>query len=360
MNGWRYVVTVAAAAVVLAGCGTASTAPIVTAPSMSGQLSTTAPTATTIAGPTASSMASPVALDAPLPVALAPRQTLDLANVWVFIPAPEGIWTVTDPGDALVLRDRTTGREIRRIDGDAPFHATTLAFGSAWATDYDGDALHRYDLSSGKHTEIAVGAGPDAVLATTDAIWIADHAGDSVERLDPTTLKSDRVKVRESTGRGGPGGMVVAGGSLWLTVPLLDPAAGVHPPGLLVEIDLAKASVVRTMELDMIPCGIGASEDVIWIDACGDVAPAIGWLGPDDVAPTIVPLSEPTFLGASIGGREWLLVNGRLVAVERGGLRVVEARSVDGSIVSVVPDGSDTWLGLEDRVVRVSTSDFGS
>jgi streptogramin lyase len=353
MAGRRYRPTLAVATLIaVAACGSGA------APSASGPVpARSQPAATVTAAPTAPT-ASPVVLAAPAGDALEPRQTLDLADVWVFIPTSDGIWTVTDPGDALVLRDPGTGREIRRIEGAAPFHGTAIAFGAAWATDYDRSVLHRYDLGTGKHTQIAVGAGPDAILATEEAIWVADHAGDSVERLDPTTLGITRIQVRDASGRGGPGGMVAAGGSLWLTVPLLDPTGGVHPPGALVEIDPAAARLARSIELDMIPCGIAAWADRVWVDACGDVSPAIAWLDMAGQAPRVISLADSAYLGGFLGGREWLLHDGQLLAIDRDTLRVVDGRKADRPILSVVPDGEDVWLGLEDRVMRVAADDF--
>lgn len=360
MRGWQSRVAVAAVVAIMGACGGEPGVPAASEAAVSTARSSISPSATTgAASPTV--VASPLTLEVPPPVPLVPLQSLDLADVWVFIPTPDGIWTVTEPGDALVLRDRDTGDEVRRIEGEAPFHATALAFGSAWSTDYDGDALHRYDLETGDHTTIEVGAGPDAILATEDAVWFADHAGDSVERLDPATLDVRRIRVRGMVGRGGPGGMVVTGGSLWLTVPLLDPSAGTRPPGLLVEIDTATSRVLRTMEVDMIPCGIDAAGDLVLVDACGDVAPAIAWLAPDEAQPIVVPLSGPTLIGGFIAGRVWLLQDGRLVAVDPDdGLRALDARMLGGPIIGLIADGDDLWLTLEDRVVRVAVSDFGA
>ena len=66
-------------------------------------------------------------------------------------------------------------------------------------------------------------------------------------------------------------------------------------------------------------------------------------------------------IGGFLAGRSWLLQDGRLLAVERGDpLRALAARSLDGRIGSVLADGDDVWLGLEDRIVRVAASDFAS
>jgi len=360
MRGWRHWAIVVGTSLIVGACGTGADAPSAPTAAVPTAQQSTRPTAASTAAPTASATASPVALDAPTRVALKPDRSLDLTDLWVFIPTAEGIWTVTDPGDALILRDQETGHEIRRIEGAAPIHGTSIAFGAAWSTDYDHSVLHRYDLKSGKHTEIPVGAGPDTILATDEAIWIADHAGDSVERLDPKTLKVDRIQVRDKAGRGGPGGMVVVDGSLWMTVPLLDPTAGTKPPGLLVEIDLATSRVARTMELDMIPCAIGAAAGTIWVDACGDVAPAIACMEPGAAAPTVYPMAERTFVGPFLGGHQWLSQDGRLIAVECAGLHATDARSAEGPIGSVTEDGDSVWIGLDDRVIRVPASDFAS
>jgi hypothetical protein len=300
-----------------------------------------------------------VRLIPPAAVPLTPLQSLTLpdAEMWVFIPTEAGIWTVHDPGDALVLRDPATFKEIRRIEGAATFHATAIAFGAAWSTDYDTDTLHRYDLKTGEHTAIAVGPGPDGILATKDAVWIADHKGDSVERLDPATNERLSTKVRDTAGRGGPAGMVEADGSLYVSIPLLE-AGPTRPPGGLAEIDLATNTLLRSMELDMLPCDIARLGDRIWLGQCGDAPAAVGYLEPGDDKVHVVPLADQAFPVGHYGGRDWLLQEGLLVAVETDPLRATDARSIDGPIGNMIAIGKYQWVMLDGRMVRVDPKEF--
>jgi hypothetical protein len=309
--------------------------------------------------PTASPTVVPVRLIVPEAVPLTPLQSLALpdAEMWVFIPTADGIWTVHDPGDALVLRDPATFNEIRRIKGAATIHATAIGFGAAWSTDYDTDTLHRYDLETGEHTAIAVGPGPDGILATTDAIWVADHKGDSVERLDPATNELLSIKVRDTAGRGGPGGMVEADGSLFVSIPLLE-AGPTRPPGGLAEIDLTTNTRVRTIELDMLPCDIAHMGGRIWLAACSDAPAAVAYLEPGDELAHVVKLADHAFFAGRYGGRDWLLQDGQLVAVETDPLRATDARSLDGPIGGMIAIGQDQWIMLDGRMVRVDPKEF--
>lgn len=355
---WRPAIVAVISAVNLAACGgSVAAGPSASQAAVASTRASIAPILSAI--PTASPTAAPVRLITPEAVPLTPLQSIALpdAEMWVFIPTEEGIWTVHDPGDALVLRDSATLKEIRRIKGAATIRATTIAFGAAWSTDYDTDTLHRYDLKTGEHTAIAVGPGPDSILATQDAIWIAGHKGDSVERLDPATNELLSIKVRDTGGRGGPGGMVEADGSLYVSIPLLE-AGPTRPPGGLAEIDLTTNTRVRTIELDMIPCGIARMADRIWLDACGDVQPAVAYLEPGDEQPHVVQLADRAFLAGHYGGRDWLLQDGQLVAVETDPLRATDARSLDAPIRGVMTIGKDLWIMLDGRLVRVDPKEF--
>jgi hypothetical protein len=159
-NRWRAAIVTVIVAADLAACGGfVAAGPSASAPVVASATASITPTGSP--GSTGAATPDRIRLIPPEAVPLTPLQSVALpdAEMWVFIPTEAGIWTVQDPGDALVLRDPATFKEIRRIEGAATIHATTIAFGAAWSTDYDTDTLHRYDLETGEHTAIAVGPG---------------------------------------------------------------------------------------------------------------------------------------------------------------------------------------------------------
>jgi hypothetical protein len=285
----------------------------------------------------------------PSPVDLVPTRTLDWPGVSTLVPTKAGLWTVDRTFSRVARRDPVTGRVTAQIHPVGPVYGNAFAFGALWTTDYDGDLVHRYDLRTGDHEQLAVGPGPDAILATSDAIWVADHRGDSLERIDPATRSISAVQVRDSSGRGGPGAMVEAGGLVWVAVPI---------PGLVVAVDPVTMSVRRSERVAMIPCGAAALAEVVWIDACGDTPSAIGFLELPMGEPAVQRLADRAYIAGRIADRDWLLLDGGLVAVDRVTWEVTAARRLDVPILWVVADGDDVWLISEGRVALVPAEAF--
>jgi hypothetical protein len=123
-------------------------------------------------------------------------------------------------------------------------------------------------------------------------------------------------------------------------------------------IDLTTNTRVRTIELDMIPCGIGRLADRIWLDACSDAPAAVAYLEPGAEQPHVVQLADHVFLVGHYGGRDWLLQDGLLVAVETDPLRATAARSLDAPIRGVMAIGKDLWIMLDGRMVRVDPTEI--
>ena len=63
-------------------------------------------------------------------------------------------------------------------------------------------------------TPIAVGDGPSAIVASVEAVWVANTDAGTVSRIDPDT---NRVVQTIDLGEA-PAGLVVAGNLLWVTV----------------------------------------------------------------------------------------------------------------------------------------------
>lgn len=349
----RLALAAATLALVLTGCA-GTGAPSATPPpqdatpsNLPSAMPSPAPTATT--PPPTPTAVLPLALEVPVSVDLVPVQTLDWPGVSTLVPTKAGLWTVDQDFTRVVRRDPTTGRVTARIQPVGPVYANTIAFGALWTTDYDNDVVNRYDLQTGTHEQLAVGPGPDSIMATKDAIWIADHRGDSLERIDPATRRITAVQVRDAPGRGGPGAMTVAGGQIWVAVPI---------PGLIVAVDPETMTAVRSERVTMFPCGAVASGGVVWVDACGDAPSTIATLDAAGGAPEVTRLQDRAYVAGPIAGRDWLIVDGQLVAVERSPLRVTGARRLDVPILWTVVDGDDVWLVSEQRIDRVPVSAF--
>lgn len=177
----------------------------------------------------------------------------------------DAIWASTESGIARVDPDTNAVVEvIETDDGRVPF---AIGFGSIWTTVYDSGELKRYDMTSGSHIEtIDLGDGVLAagVAVTEDAVWVASHHGGTVIRVDPI----ENAVVAEVSvgrlGRSGPGELLAADSSVWVSVPNL--------PGV-VEIDPASNEPKTTIEFTSgaAACGpLAMIDGEIWISSCFD------------------------------------------------------------------------------------------
>lgn len=92
--------------------------------------------------------------------------------------------------------------------------------------------------TSGVEGRTKVGAGPSALVAAYGSVWSADHAGETITRIDPVTGKvtaTHRVK-------GEPTGIASGFGSLWTYTPL--------PPGpALQRVDAQTGEILARIRL---------------------------------------------------------------------------------------------------------------
>lgn len=170
-----------------------------------------------------------------------------------------------DPNKAALLRiDPDTGKITDRIPGviGASIAATD---NGVWVASARTDRLIRVDLDRMLVTEIRTalaGAGDDiypyAVVATADAIWVANHHAGTIARVDPrTNALVDSVRWGEPGG-GGPTHLATDGSRVWVTsVRTMD----------LTEIDPATNQIVN--RFDLAPAGscggLTADSTAVWV-----------------------------------------------------------------------------------------------
>jgi YVTN family beta-propeller protein len=92
--------------------------------------------------------------------------------------------------------------------------------------------------------EIKLGTNPGAILVTPDAIWVSNHRGGSVSRVDPATNKVVATISIGPAKASGPASIRLVRSELWVAVPNIseavridpatnEPVATVKVPGLL-------------------------------------------------------------------------------------------------------------------------------
>jgi YVTN family beta-propeller protein len=126
-----------------------------------------------------------------------------------------------------------------------------------WVTNPDEDTVSRIDPATNTVTGTFSSGGslPIGIASTPGAVWVSNHHADdsgrgSVVRLDPSSgAVVATITLGAETFAGGPGGMTVAAGSVWVSVPNL---------GAVARIDPASNEVSSLIPMDG-PCGIPAS-----------------------------------------------------------------------------------------------------
>jgi hypothetical protein len=206
--------------------------------------------------------------------------------------------------------------------------------------------------------------GASNVLMAGDAIWVLEHSGATVTRIDPTTNK---VTSRLVLGSGFANGLGLAGGRLWTfeqtagqviaidmksgkaaaTVPLGgdgdsfwvgDDAAWILTGGRLVKIDGATAKTTK-LPLDgtCTADGVAAGAGFVWL------ASSFGGLCKvDEATGATVARGSDTGNGSGIaivGGRPW-------IAGADGGLSIVDPASLAVSTALPAPAGG-TFAGAK-------------
>ena len=122
--------------------------------------------------------------------------------------AANGVWVTTAADRSLVLVDPATDKEVRRIALDIAAYAIAIDGRRAWVTSFDDSAVALVDLDAGTTLASASVAHPTGVAVAPggDAVWVVEHRGDRLLRLQPDTLE-----VAATIDYGGPGPNEVCG-----------------------------------------------------------------------------------------------------------------------------------------------------
>ena len=122
--------------------------------------------------------------------------------------AADGVWATTAADRSLVLVDPATDTEVRRIALDVAAYAIAIDGRRAWVTSFEDSTVVLVDLDKGTTLASAAVANPTgiAVAPGGDAVWVVEHRGDRLLRLQPDTLE-----VVATIEYGGPGPNEVCG-----------------------------------------------------------------------------------------------------------------------------------------------------
>ena len=211
-------------------------------------------------------------------------------------------------------------------------------------TSFANDTVYRIDPETHEVVaEIEVGANPEGLLVTDDAVWVANHRGGSISQIDPATNAVVATLVGPD-GPAGPKGIIMLGGDLWTVVPNM---------GSVVRLDPASGEVVSTFTFPE-PDNLVADAETMYVFAgsgLSTIDPATNEVNRVGDLPELVP-------NAFADGSAWAVRGTDLLAARRAHLRSAgKWRISDRDIyfgLLAIGDGS-VWLAFGDDgwLVRV-------
>ncbi len=104
--------------------------------------------------------------------------------------------------------------------------------------------------------------GPKGVLATADAVWVADLRGGAVLRVDPATDTVIETVTVGPEGSSGPNWLGSGLGSIWVDIP---------NNGTVVRVSPVTNTIQATIEVptNLTACGgFAVDTDAVWVSSC--------------------------------------------------------------------------------------------
>lgn len=134
-----------------------------------------------------------------------------------------------------------------------PRSALTIGAGSVWLADHSGGAVRRLDPSTGKIVgTVGLSDGPSAMVFGHGAVWVANDVDDSVTRIDPRT----NSVVRAISVGAAPVGLAVGPDGIWVAN---------SGDGTVSRIDHETNTVTKTITLGHRPLGVAVADGLVWV-----------------------------------------------------------------------------------------------
>ena len=257
--------------------------------------------------------------------------------------APEGAGAAVVDDDVirvdleedLITVDPVSGKVLTRVKAPTgPFMAPDGRW--LWASDFGKSTTYRLNPDTGAVAQTITAVDkPEGVLIADGSLWVANHHGGSVDRLDRATGAVLATIVVGPEGPAGPQTLVADERYLYVTVPNIN---------TLVRIDMSNNSVAGSVKIPppAVPCGrMTLDGKAVWVSSCAS-SPTVARV---DFAAGSAVVSQQ--LGGYVGvgvvsdGTTWLPVaredgEARLTAFDDSAQVVAEygipAGGIDGAV----------------------------
>jgi YVTN family beta-propeller protein len=131
--------------------------------------------------------------------------------------------------------------------------AMTIGAGSIWVADHDGRAVRRMDPATGAITAtVRLGDSPSAMVFGHGSAWVANDVEDTVTRIDPRTTSV----VRAISVGTDPVALAVGPDAIWVAN---------SGDGTVSRIDPETNAVKETISVGHRPLGVTFADDLVWV-----------------------------------------------------------------------------------------------
>jgi streptogramin lyase len=255
------------------------------------------------------------------------------------------VWALSSKSGEIVTIGTRTREPQDRIDIGKGGTGVAAGFASVWAVKANTASLIRISAATGRRnldgsTTISVPGSPTAVATGEGAVWVGmrkrgrrDGSGESVVKIDPSTLLQESVSIP-----GGVQDLAVGEGGAWVTTSFANN---------LIRIDANDIQKLKTIPVGRKPYGVAVGHGAVWVAASGD--DAINRINPRGYARRNIRLqSGPTRVAVG-GGSVWVTARAanRLIRIDPR-RRVVreEIRTGSRPFALDVTNGNSVWVTL--------------
>jgi YVTN family beta-propeller protein len=131
--------------------------------------------------------------------------------------------------------------------------AMTIGAESIWVADHDGGAVRRMDPATGAITAtVRLGDSPSAMVFGHGSAWVANDVEDTVTRIDPRTTSV----VRSISVGADPVALAVGPDAIWVAN---------SGDGTVSRIDPATNAVTKTISVGHRPLGVAFANGLVWV-----------------------------------------------------------------------------------------------
>ena len=255
---------------------------------------------------------------------------------------------VTDTVGAVWVSDAKKARLLRIAPGSGKVDVVarldpspceiTVAFGSLWVVTQSG-RLDRVDPKTGHVTaRIKVGAASYQAVATPGMLWVSNRNDGTLSQVDPRTDKVVRTVRLDGVQ---PGGMVYAGGSLWVG----DDTTGDTE---VLRIDTRTRHITKVTAGSR-PAYLTATTGAIWVSNVSDGTVSRIDIATNRQTSTLEVGLSPVNLEAGHHGEDvWVPddVGNRVVRIDVNTTRVVGRLPAPGGPAVVRAAFGDIWITM--------------